>query len=270
MSRAGIRSAIAWWRNSLPATIRPARNAPSASEMPARDRAQVVPKHTRKTVRMNSSRSRVLATKASSRGTRKLAATSTPARTATAVPTVRRISRGELSPPARRGTARIIGTTHRSWNTRMPTARRPCGASSSPRADSARRTTAVLETAITHPRNTAVPGASPNALARLAVHASVTATCMPPPSSTAFQRRRRRSTASSRPMPNSSSTTPTSASSSTWWVSSTRPRPVGPASTPVRMNPAIDGTPMRRSSATTTTAAPSTITRSLRKPSSGT
>ena len=56
-SRAGIRSAIAWWRNSLPATISPARNAPSASEMPASDSAHVVPKHTRNTVRMNSSRS---------------------------------------------------------------------------------------------------------------------------------------------------------------------------------------------------------------------
>jgi hypothetical protein len=92
------------------------------------------------------------------------------------VPMVDRTSPVEPPRPARKGTARIIGTTHRSWNTRMPTARRPWGAPISLRLESPCRTIAVLDTATTQPKNSAAPGANPNQLATPAAQANVTAT----------------------------------------------------------------------------------------------
>ena len=109
----------------------------------------------------------------------------------TAVLIVITISWAPPPPPARKGTIRIMGITHKSWNTSIPTASRPCGASSSPRVERPRRTTAVLDTATTQPRNTADPPVSPNQLAKMAVHARVSATWIPPPSSTAFHIRRK-------------------------------------------------------------------------------
>ena len=47
-----------------------------------------------------------------------------------------------------------MGTTHRSWKTRMPRVRRPWGASTSPRSARPLRTIAVLERATRKPRKT--------------------------------------------------------------------------------------------------------------------
>jgi hypothetical protein len=59
------------------------------------------------------------------------------------------------------GTMSTIGTTQRSWKIRVPTMKRPWGASSSRRSARARRTIAVLESANTKPYTTPCATGSP-------------------------------------------------------------------------------------------------------------
>ena len=77
-------------------------------------------------------------------------------------------------------TASRNGTTHRSWNRRIPIASCPCGASISPRCDSTRITSAVLDIATSAPSTAAERSATPSTAAIAATTQSVIATCMPP------------------------------------------------------------------------------------------
>ncbi len=61
MSRNGRITASTWWRYSVSASIMPARNAPSASDSPARCDTQAELKTTNSTASVNSSRSRLWA-----------------------------------------------------------------------------------------------------------------------------------------------------------------------------------------------------------------
>ena len=61
-SRSGRISPSAWWLYSDSLTMRPAMNAPSASDSPARDEAHAVPRQMRMTARRKTSRCLVATT----------------------------------------------------------------------------------------------------------------------------------------------------------------------------------------------------------------
>ncbi len=61
-SRSGSTSAITWWLSSDSEMTRPATNAPRASDKPAIEESQAVPRQTKTTKRINTSRLRTNAT----------------------------------------------------------------------------------------------------------------------------------------------------------------------------------------------------------------
>ena len=170
---------------------------------------------TRETVSTNRSRCPVWAMMCNRRGTTTRAATSTNTSTPVALRSAAIGSQIDVKDPLSRGMARIIGTTQRSWKTRMPSVRRPWGASISPRARNPRSTIAVLDTVTTKPRKTDGPTGYPSSMAIAITTRIVAPTCSPPPMRIGRQRRRMYSSGSSSPMPNSSNTMPASASTST-------------------------------------------------------
>jgi hypothetical protein len=88
------------------------------------------------------------------RGTTTRAKITMPTTTSAALPIARAMfiaaSPGGPAEPSS-GTISTIGTTQRSWKISVPTMKRPCGASSSRRSESARSTMAVLESAKAKP-----------------------------------------------------------------------------------------------------------------------
>ena len=183
--------------------------------MPTLAMAHAMPMQTRETVSTNRSRCPVWAMMCNRRGTTTRAATSTNTSTPVAFKSAMTGSQIDVKDPLNKGMARIIGTTQRSWKTRMPSVRRPWGASISPRARNPRSTIAVLDTVTTNPRKTDGPRGSPSRVA-IAITARIVApTCKPPPIRIGCQRRRMFSRGSSNPIPNSSSMMPASASTST-------------------------------------------------------
>ena len=170
--------------------------------------------------------------------------------------------------PASAGATSIIGTTQRSWKSRIPTMSLPCGASTSPRSASPLRTIAVLESAIRKPTKMPFGAEVPARTARTATTAVVSPTWRLPPTERMRPRRRSSSRENSRPMVKSRSATPTSASRSTWCGSRTAPRPPGPSSAPATMKPAMVGSRRRLRTSTTASAAAKITTRSRRRPRS--
>ena len=196
-----------------------------------------------------------------------------PARTTAVAAAVSIASPGAASA----GSSSIIGTSARSWKSRMPAAACPDGASSSPRPASILNTNAVLDSATRKPATTASGPGVPIARMMAAVNATLTITCTAPPTTRKVTMRLSFSRENSIPTPNSSSATPISASASMLSECSTRPRIPGPASTPAKRYTTMGGTPMRRpnmrsvsglprkpASSNPTTATPSSTTTSRR------
>src|SRR5881296_655422 len=181
-SRNGARSAVICCAYSLAPRISPARNAPRAYDTPIRWLSHAMPKQV---VRVDSSRSSGLRAEAitcSRRGMRycmrmNVIPSSSAAR-AMAPARLCATSTGEPPPIGRRI---IIGTTLRSCMIRMPTVRRPGSVSTRPCCMRLFRTTAVLLSAMMHPRKIAVRSGHPkNAPATIAV-TSVSTICRLPP-----------------------------------------------------------------------------------------
>src|SRR5262249_19912912 len=158
-------------------------NAPTASVRPISSASTAEPITERNATIVKISRDCTRATRSSSAGSAKRAM---PANSASAAiersPTSAIWSPLAPPPPAVNiRTASRNGTTHRSWNRRIPTASCPCGASISPRCDSTRITSAVLDIATSAPSTPTERPGTPNAAAIAATVRSVITTCRPPP-----------------------------------------------------------------------------------------
>ncbi len=143
--------------------MRPAKNAPRASESPSDCVAQAAAKHSTTTVMMKSSLFLPLATARNKRGTANRPLTYTPTTSTTIFTNSRnRSPLMSLLLPASMGVTSIMGTTRMSWKIRMAALIRPKGASMRPCSWSMRSTMAVLLRVTRKPVNTAAGRERPN------------------------------------------------------------------------------------------------------------
>ena len=245
-SRNGARSAVICCAYSLPPRISPARNAPRAYDTPIRWLTHAIPKQVVRVDRSRSSGLRAEAITCSRRGMtycmRMNVIPSSSAARAMAPARLCATSTGEPPPIGRRI---IIGTTLRSCMIRMPTVRRPGSVSTRPCCIRLFRTTAVLLSAMMHPRKIAVRSGHPkNAPATIAV-TSVSTICRLPPPRTTFRKRRNDEVSNSSPRVNMRRRTPISASSRTGSLPEISPRPCGPSRTPDTRYPTTGGSRRR-------------------------
>ena len=161
--------------------------------------------------------------------------------------------------PARMGMTTRKGTTARSWNSRMPRARRPCRDCSSSCSVSCRATMAVDDNASAPPTTSAPSGLMPLHQAMPITIRVVSTTWAPPKPSTARRMERRWGMEISSPIMKSRKMTP--ASPIRWMasLSGSQPRAWGPATTPTKRYPRIGGSWTRRSRATATTDSASRV-----------
>ena len=198
----------------------PATKAPSASDSPACSVIHASPSVISSTLRMNNSCERRRATMCSHRRSSHCPPTSSSVRMtvafSSASPSALARCSGSL---VSAGTITSSGTTARSWNSRMPTMRRPCSESSSRRSASSFITIAVELMASAPPSAKAAGSESANTSEKnrwitqpSAITAKmVSSTCAPPRPNTMRRMLRRRGSENSRPIENIRNTTPNSA-----------------------------------------------------------
>src|SRR3970040_495710 len=134
----------------------PARNAPRARERPICAVAQAVPRQMRMIEMIKTSGLLSFTTSKRILGTRKRERTKIRVTVKKTFLSTQRMTAGlEASLPLRSGVRSIRGTTQRSWKRRIPTVKRPCGESISPRSIRILSTMAVLDRARRNPKKTA-------------------------------------------------------------------------------------------------------------------
>ncbi|OPX69620.1 MAG: hypothetical protein A4E38_01619 [Methanoregulaceae archaeon PtaB.Bin108] len=137
---------------------------------------------------------------------------------------------------------RIIGTLMRSWKREIPSVVLLWGLSTSPRSWKTRRVMVVLVWQTRKPRKIAEGRGKPIQYARAAATRTVTPTWMAPPRRTIFFIWKSVRKENCIPIEKSRKITPIS--DKNWMISWSwmSPRPYGPASMPVMINPTIPGT----------------------------
>ncbi len=215
----GRMSVPTWWRYSVSDTSTPAMKAPSANDSPASSVSQASPSVTSSRLSMNSSSLLRRATRVSHQRMTRCPPTSSTPTSSTAFSKARpRASSSWSGEEPRAGISTSSGTTARSWNSRMPSTRRPCSLSSSPRSDSSLTTMAVLLMARVPPSASAdcqpicqTPPASRDSASKAAVNtAADTTTCSSPSPNTCRRMARSLGRLNSKPMVNIRNTTPNS------------------------------------------------------------
>src|SRR3990170_3908848 len=238
-------SATMWWLYSDSETMRPARNAPRASDKPRLYVIQAVPRQRSTTRRKNISRFLSRITWWRRKGTIFRAEKNTTTSPRIAMPRVFNTERGVTAPamPAwpMIGSKSIMGTTAMSWNRRMPVASLPCAVSSSALSEYILSTMAVLLRDARKPKNTAWGRGEWNASATPVTAAIVSSTWVPPPMRNWRPERMMSAIENSSPTVKRSRTTPISARRSTARVSVMKAAPCGPMSTPVIRKPTRAG-----------------------------
>ena len=159
---------------------------------------------------------------------------------AKAIPIACQVS-GLSSPNESKGTMRTMGTMQRSWKIKVPTIKRPWGASNSPRSPRVRRTKAVLDKAKTKPYTIACGVERPKPIQIAKVTSAVTLTWIKPPRATWRKILRKRARENSRPIVKSRKITPTSAITSMASGSWASESALGPTRAPESTSPATTG-----------------------------
>src|SRR3990172_9157130 len=160
----------------------PARNAPRAREGPICAVAQAVPRQMRMIEMIKTSGLLSFTTSKRILGTRKRERTKIRVTVKTTLLSTQRMTAGlEASLPLRSGVRSIRGTTQRSWKRRIPTVKRPCGESISPRSIRILSTMAVLDRARRNPKKTACSPGRPRTHAPAEMSRMVPTTWRLPP-----------------------------------------------------------------------------------------
>ena len=220
--------------------IKPIMNAPMARDNPAIEVNVAVPRQITIILRRNSSLFRVLTMWYNMVGTMNLPATINNKTIAIAFSIEYIMAEDDVpAVPASNGTSRTIKMMLRSWNIRILIVTFPFGLSISALSDSIRSTMAVLLKDTKNPRNMAIPGGCPAAIAIKVTTTMVRSTCIPPPSTIVLLDFINSFSENSIPIVNSNSMTPISANSSIIVWSFTRPITEGPIITPETRYPTI-------------------------------
>ncbi|MDF2781394.1 MAG: hypothetical protein K0S96_1198 [Geminicoccaceae bacterium] len=152
---------------------------------------------------------------------------------AAAARTSSRTSVGPLKPwPCPTPTRTRNGSVARSWNSRMPTASRPCWLPSSPSSDSCLRVIAVDDMATTPPMTIPACKPRPRKIAAVAPISVVSPTCRPPAPKTVARAAINFGSSNSSPIMNIRSTTSSSERNSVPSLGARSSRPCGPIARP--------------------------------------
>ena len=223
--------------------IRPARNAPSATDSPTAWVSAPIPSAMARTTSRNSSSFCVRATRRMSGGTPRTARSSTGPSTAIALPIAMSTASGRSAPRVPSAGSRMVSaTTARSSISEMPINTWPWRVCSSPRSISRRTSTIVLATEMTSPMARPCRGGQPSTKPAPAPSAAVSTMPSGPPMNATQRTRSRSRRENSMPMENMRRTTPISANTSNVWVSETvGPGVKRPTSTPPTRYPRSTG-----------------------------
>lgn len=228
----GSKSASRAWRYSDSASSTPARNVPSAMDMPTAFISKAIAMTISNADAVKISRCWVAATIRSSGSSANRPPTTMPTITAAAL-----AAPGQSKPSAaaccpKKGIKASMGMTAKSWNSRVAKPSRPAGVACSLRSARICRAMAVDERDMPMAAITATCQSMWKASARATSRAVVANTCQPPSPKIGRRISHSRWGASSSPTRNSMMTTPNSAKCIVSSPSAIRPSPAGPIASP--------------------------------------